>query len=271
MPNIGIDWEDAFANFAYIEGAEDFPALWKQRAAAFRASAQSMSDLCYGNDPRESYDLFLPDGPAKGLAVFIHGGFWLAFGKSDWSHLAQGALDSGWAMAIPQYTLAPAIRIRDMTRQMGAAISAAAARITGPIHIAGHSAGGHLATRMVCDTSPLPIDLAQRVKRVVSISGVHDLRPLRAHSMNEKLNIDDSESQSESPVLQNPRKDVHVTAWVGAKERPEFLRQSGLLVETWGRKGAQTLLVVDKDRHHFDVIEGLENATHPLTRALLET
>ena len=158
-----------------------------------------------------------------------------------------------------------------MTRQMGAAISAAASLITGPIHIAGHSAGGHLATRMVCDTSPLTIDLAQRVKRVVSISGVHDLRPLRAHSMNEKLNIDDSEAQSESPVLQNPRKGVHVTAWVGAKERPEFLRQSGLLVETWGRKGAQTLLVVDKNRHHFDVIEGLESATHPLTRALLET
>mgnify|MGYP000517674144 CR=1 FL=1 len=49
-------------------------------------------DIPYGAHPRERFDLFLPEGAPKGLAVIIHGGFWLAFDKSVWSDLAEGAL-----------------------------------------------------------------------------------------------------------------------------------------------------------------------------------
>jgi len=226
MSDSGVDWEDAFANAAYIEGGEGYPAVWRVRASNFRENANGKLDVRYGPDERETLDIFLPPGPAKGLSVFIHGGFWMAFGKSDWSDLAQGALEQGWAMAIPQYTLAPQARIATMTQQIAKAISQAAARVAGPIHLSGHSAGGHLASRMICKNSPLPSEVLSRVKNVVSISGVHDLRPLRLHSMNETLQMDQEEATSESPALLDRHSKPKFTAWVGEKERPEFLRQS---------------------------------------------
>ena len=163
-----IDWEDAFSNGAYIDGAERFPPLWAKRAADFRASASAELDIAYGDHPRSRFDLFQPPGQAKGLCVIVHGGYWHSFDKSSWSHLAAGALARGWAVALPSYVLAPEARIGAITRHVGAAITAAARRVEGPIRLAGHSAGGHLVTRMLCDNGPLTADVTSRVERVVS-------------------------------------------------------------------------------------------------------
>lgn len=264
----GIDWEDAFSNSAYIPGGDSYPARWAAEALAFRKIASGEQDVPYGDHPRERFDLFRPEGTARGLVVFVHGGYWLNFDKSSWSHLAAGALAQGWAVAVPSYTLASEARIGAITRQVGRAIEAAAARVAGPIRLAGHSAGGHLVSRMACDDTPLTSATAGRVERVVSISGLHDLRPLRLNSMNRGLQIDAAEAEVESPALHAPLMDVEITAWVGAAERPEFLRQSALLAEAWGRAGAQARLVADPRRHHFDVIEGLTAPDHPLALAL---
>jgi len=265
----GIDWEDAFLNAPYIPDGDGFKERWTESAAAFRKSASVESDLPYGDHPRERFDLFHPDGKPKGLAIFIHGGFWLALDKSYWSNFAAGALEMGWAVAMPSYTLAPEARIGHMTRQIGQAVTEAASRISGPIRLSGHSAGGHLATRMICENGPLERVVSDRIERVVSISGLHDLRPLRLHSMNAKLQLDSAEVDTESPALQQPMGDVQSIAWVGGQERPEFLRQSSLLVEAWSLKGAQTDLVVEPDRHHFDVIDGLKSKDHPLCKAFV--
>jgi acetyl esterase/lipase len=144
-----------------------------------------------------------------------------------------------------------------------------AKELDGPIRVTGHSAGGHLATRMMCETTPLATDVTNRIDRVVSISGVHDLRPLMQHSMNEKLGLTDVTATTESPALLRPLPGKDVIAWVGAHERPEFLRQSALLVEHWRQCGVSTRLVADPDKHHFDVIDGLKSADHPLTQCLV--
>ncbi|MDU8944130.1 alpha/beta hydrolase [Ovoidimarina sediminis] len=259
----GIDWEDAFANAAHIPGGEGFPDLWQTAAERFRGAADGQIDIAYGDAPRARLDLFRPSGPARGLAVFLHGGFWLAFDKSYWSHLASGALAHGWAVALPSYTLAPEARVGEIVLQVGRAVACAAGMIDGPFRLAGHSAGGHLAARMVCEDSPLPAEIGARIARVVSISGVHDLRPLQLHSMNRTLRLDPDEAAAESPVLHRLRPGVAVTAWVGAAERPEFLRQSALLAEAW-----QVPLVADPGRHHFDVIDGQADPAHPLSHCL---
>ncbi len=263
-----IDWDDAFANGAYIQGAEGYPQRWADEAASFRASSDMRADIAYGAHPRERFDLFMPEGKPKGLVVFIHGGYWLNFDKSSWSALAAGPLAHGFAVAMPSYTLAPESRIGEITQQIGHAITAAAGMIDGPLRLSGHSAGGHLATRMICADTPLSPDVAGRIERVVSISGLHDLRPLMLTAMRERLRLDDEEAVSESAALREPLPGVQVTAWVGAHERPEFLRQAALIREAWGRKGLETALVADPGRHHFDVIDGMKSADHPLAIAL---
>ena len=266
----GIDWDDAFANRAYIENSMSYPPLWATRAAAFRSEADRVEmDIGYGEHPREKLDLFFPSEAPCGLVVIVHGGYWLNFDKSSWSDLAEGALGHGWAVAIPSYTLAPEARIENITHQVGRAITRAAKQVAGPIRLAGHSAGGHLVTRMVCDDSPLLSEVLERVEGLVSISGLHDLRPLQLTAMNEHLHLTPQSAALESAVLHRPAGRAEMVCWVGGAERPEFLRQSAVLVETWGRAGAKTQLVVDPIKHHFDVIDGLKDPQSDMTRTLL--
>jgi len=266
----GIDWEDAFQNADHIPGGADYPAHWAARAAAFRNHAEAELDLPYGPAPRERLDLFRPTGTPRGLVVFVHGGFWRMMDKSLWSHLAAGPLARGWAVAVPGYTLAPEARIARITAQIGAAIGVAAARVAGPIRLAGHSAGGHLVTRMICKGAPIAPEVQARIAAVVSISGVHDLRPLRLHSMNADLRLDAAEAATESPVLLSPLPGIAVTCWCGANERPEFLRQSAILAEAWAGKTDMRPPVFAPGQHHFDVIDGLADAGSALTAALLD-
>ncbi|MEM8788357.1 MAG: alpha/beta hydrolase [Pseudomonadota bacterium] len=264
------DWDDAYANRDHIPGADAFIARWTEDAAAFRAARPDAAlDQSYGPAPRQRFDLFVPTGAPRGLVVFVHGGYWRAFDKSYWSHLAAGALDHGWAVAMPSYTLAPQATLAQIAVEIGQAIGAAASRVAGPVHLAGHSAGGHLVTRMACIDTPLPQEVASRLALTLSISGVHDLRPLLRTDINADLYLTPESAAAESPALHMPRSGTRLIAWVGGAERPEFLRQTALIANIWSGLGADTAHHIAPDRHHFDVIDGLRDPASPLTRALL--
>ena len=261
-------WNDAYSNGAYIPNANQFYTSWVEDAEAFRQSAKGEFDIAYGSSPREKVDIFMPEGTPKGLAVFIHGGYWLETDKSMWSHLAAGAVANGWACALPSYDLAPSVRIQKITKQVATAIKKAADMVQGPIVITGHSAGGHLAMRMACEDAPLG-DVTSRVKRVLGISGLYDLRPLMWTDMNNGLRLTMEEALKESPALLSPINGIETISWVGGDERPEFIRQSKLLANIWAGLGPAPQLVIDEGYHHFDVIAGLNEKSSAITKALL--
>ncbi len=267
------DWDDAYANGPNIPGGERWPGLWVEPARAYRQALEGAGhanlDIRYGEGERNHLDLFLPATDPAGLVVFVHGGFWLRLDKSYWSHLARGAVERGYAVAMPSYTLCPDIRIAGITAEVADAIVKAAELVAGPIRLAGHSAGGHLVTRMVTVTSPLPEEIRSRIVRTVSLSGLHDLRPLMHTAMNGQLRIDRQEAWRESPALLDPIPGTRLVCWAGASERSEFLRQNALLASIWKGLGAETEVIEEPDRHHFNVIEGLADPDHPLTGALL--
>ena len=262
-----MDLTEAYENGKYIPDAGAYVPGWQVAAAAFRArsGARSRLDLSYGPDMRQRFDLFLPEGAARGLVVFVHGGYWLKFDRSHWSHLAAGPLARGWAVAMPSYRLAPAVRISVITRDVAAAVSAAGSKVAGPIVVTGHSAGGHLAARMRC-VHVLPSAVAARLARVVPISPLSDLRPLMRTAMNAELRIDAAEAMAESPALLPEPLEIDTVVWVGAEERPAFLDQARWLAGAWPRAA----LRVAPGRHHFDVIDGLADAGSSLTGALLD-
>lgn len=267
------DWDDAYTNGANIPRGDTWPAAWVEPAKIFRealaAEGRARLDLSYGEKPRNRFDLFLPQEAPKGLVVFVHGGYWQALDKSYWSHLAAGSLAHGYAVAMPSYTLCPEARVGEIVEEIAAAIADAAGEIDGPIHLTGHSAGGHLVTRMVAAGSPLAAPVRERVRTVVSISGVHDLRPLVLTGLNGKLQLDTQEAAAESPVLMMPSADTRLFCWAGGNERAEFIRQNALMASLWLGLGAETGAYVERDRHHFNVIDGLADPEHPLTLTLL--
>lgn len=263
-----MELDDAYANSKHIPNGDGFPAIWRADADAYRRRMSVLGrarlGVMYGHGTREIVDLFLPDGVPKGLVVFVHGGFWRQTDGSLWSHLAQGTVDSGWAVAMPTYDLCPRVRIADITRQVATAISVIARDVSGPIRLVGHSAGGQLVARMLAP-GVLPEDVRARIAKCVPISPLSDLRPLLRTSMNNDFKLDETLALEESPVAMNPP-DVPVTVWVGSDERPAFLDQARWLADAWS-----CAHVIDAGTHHFDVINGMTQAGSPLMRAILDT
>ena len=255
-----MDLSDAYANAAHIPDGPAYPARWAAAAAAFRA-AHPPEDIPYGEGERERLHLFRPEGRPQGLLVFVHGGYWKAFSREDYSHLAAGPLARGWAVALPSYPLCPEVRVGGIVRAVARAADRAAAEVPGPVHLAGHSAGGQVVARLA--GRDLRLACRGRLDRVVPISPLSSLAPLMRTGMNATLRLEAEEAAAESPMLR-PRPDVPVTVWVGEAERPSFRDQALWLSRAWGAP-----LVVDPGRHHFDVIAGLEEPHSPLAQAVV--
>lgn len=262
------DWDAAYANSAAIPGAEAIIASWAPRAEAFRARCHGALDIPYGPHPRERFDLFAPPDRPAGLVILFHGGYWKAFDKSVWSWMAEGALARGWAVALPSHPLAPELRLSEIGFCAALALETAAARVPGPVVLSGHSAGGQLACRLTCQGALLSPSVVARLARVVSVSGVHDLRPLLRTSMNHTLRIDDAEAAAESPALLTPRFGTRLTAWAGGAELPEFRRQNALIANIWTGLGADAEAVEAPGRHHFNVIDDFADPASALVAAL---
>jgi arylformamidase len=250
----------AYANGDFIAGSADYPPCWRAAAGEFRVNLgqRARLDLPYGPAPRNKFDLFMPKGAARGLMMFIHGGYWLAFDRKDFSHLAAGAVARGYACALPSYTLAPHARIAEITREIVAALDAAAAMVAGPITVTGHSAGGHLAARLA--NTDIATQSTGRIADCIPISPIADLCPLMPTSMNADLRIDAGECAAQSPARLPLRANVHAHIWVGAQERPAFLWQARTLSENWNCPWTAA-----QNCHHFNVIDELQDPDSALT------
>lgn len=242
-----IDWDDAFDNSGYVPGADGILADWAVKAAAFRNS-EGCSEITYGRRAREVADVFEPKSPATGTVVIVHGGYWRMLDKSFVSHFSAGPLARGWRVIVPSYPLCPEVRITQIVQSLEHLVGS----IKGQITLIGHSAGGHLVTRL----AGLP-----GVVRSVSVSGVYDLRPLLATRMNEVLKLTQGEALAQSPALLPPC-ETPMTFWVGTHERPEFLRQCRLAAEAWPKARS----VFEPGLHHFNILESLCDPTGTLTR-----
>lgn len=257
--------DDAYANAAHIPGGAEFPARWAAKAQAFRNAigARGQQGIAYGAGARQVFDMFAPAQPAKGTLVFVHGGFWRAFDASFWSHLAQGALAQGYRVAMPSYDLCPDVSIAQITGQIAVAVQQIAADYSGDMVLTGHSAGGHLVARML-DETVLPARVQNRIRRVCPISPLADLEPLLQTDMNRDFKMTQADARQESPIHQPAPKSAQVHVWVGAAERPAFVDQARWLAQAW-----DTPLTLAPGRHHFDVIDALEDPQSTLITELV--
>lgn len=263
-----VDLSDDYANAKYISNAKSFPEKWQEKAANFRNERAFFSnlelDIPYGPSDREKMDIFYPKEGTAGIFVFIHGGYWRAFDKSSWSHLSLGALDNGYTSVIPSYRLCPEVSIAQITLDIAKCIIAIAKRMnSGPIVLAGHSAGGHLVSRMLCGNL-LPKNVSNRLRCVAPISPLTDLQPLIFTDLNSDLNLSVDSAISESPSFYTPI-EVNTRVWVGEDERPAFLQQAEILSKKW-----QCELTIQPNAHHFDVIDELLNPRSKMCKYLFQ-
>ena len=270
--------ERGYNNRAAVPDHPAWFAKYAEASARAKATLAPKLDLRYGEHPKETLDLFVPRGAAKGTLVFIHGGYWRALDKADHLFVAPPFVAQGYAVAVVNYDLCPEVDIativNECRRAIGWIVREGERHGANPasLVVSGHSAGGHLAAMLVA-TSAREFGFAQHpVHAAVSVSGVHDLRPLTLFSFNSDLKLEDAEAARLSPILHAPAPGIPVVVVAGADETSEFVRQSQLLWEAWPANrpaGSQGPLLVAQ-RHHFSVIFDYTDAHSELTRATLD-
>lgn len=251
-------------------------AHWAQASAQALERHADMVERAYGAGPRERLDVFPSRSPDAPVLVYIHGGYWRALGKRDHSFVAPPFVDAGAMVVAPDYALCPEVTIEQIVLQMVQSMAWVyrhAREFGGDpsrIVVAGHSAGGHLATMLLaCNWASvdpeLPVDL---VKSVVSISGLYDLEPIRnTPFLAPDLRLTRASARRLSPAFL-PAPGGSLVAVVGADESEEFHRQVALIASRWGDRMVTALSV--PGRNHMNVLHELAEPTSPVhVRALL--
>jgi arylformamidase len=265
-------YEAEYNNRARVKEHPAIFARWNKDAAAYREEAGrhgARFGISYGPSPRQSYDYFpAPDAhPNAPLAVFIHGGWWLSFGPESFSQMARGLNAHGINVAVPGYDLCPTVGIPQIIEQMRALCLALWAAHKKRPMVLGHSAGGHLTACMVATQwhTLSPHAPANLVPFGYAISGVFDLKPLLGIPINTDLKLTAETARTASPLEWPLPPQRSLDAVAGGNESNEFLRQSRLIAEDWGQKGAVTRYEAVPGANHYTVIDPLTDPSSAMT------
>ena len=269
--------ERGYNNRAAVPEHPEWIARYATLSAAAREALAPRLDVRYGPNPQETMDLFRPAGEPRGTFVFLHGGYWRAFDKRDFSFVAPPLVAQGVAVAVANYDLCPSVGIATIVDECRRAVAfiAREGRAHGlasrRIVVGGHSAGGHLVAMLFAtDWGRLGFARAPIVGGV-TLSGVHDLAPMVLASFNADLKLDAAEVERLSPVRMRPTIPAPLVMAVGGAETTEFVRQTRILWDAWPENrpagAVQPMLV--PERHHFSVVVDYTDADRDLTRRTL--
>ena len=269
MPS--LDLEAEYNNRQRVPEHGQHAARWQAASAAFRQVARADLDQPYGPNERHRYDLFRAADAKAPLAVYIHGGYWQRGDRKDYSFVAQALNAAGIDVALPSYSLCPAVSVMDIVAELRLCLAAIWKQTQKRPVVTGHSAGGHLTAAMVASdwskVAGVPADL---VRAGVAISGVFDVAPLIPTSINDLVHLDERSARAASPLLwPPPPKGRALVAAVGGNESSEFLRQSREIAQSWARAGLRTECLVVPGTDHFTVVDELAKPSSALLDRVL--
>ena len=259
-----VSLSQLYNNRELVPEHPQYLARWAETSARARSTMTCYLDRRYGEQPGETVDIFPARKGDGSCMMFIHGGYWRALDKKEFSFLAPAWVDAGVSLAVVNYDLCPRVSMDEIVRQMLRAsrwlwLNAEEYGMDQDrLYVAGHSAGGHLTAMLMCALWPvfdraLPKDLW---KGGLAISGLYDLRPIvDVDWLNGDLRLDEGAALKLSPAFLPPATRAPVMTCVGGDESSEFLRQNALLGSRWRAAFAGDIEM--PGRHHFSVIDGL--------------
>lgn len=246
-----------------------FPILARGRARTDAAKAAlRWQRLAYGLTEPERLDIYpaAAIGPAP-VFVYIHGGYWRLLDADDSGFMAPAFSALGAVTVALNYALAPSVTLEEIVRQSRAALTwmhQHIARFGGDpqrIHVAGSSAGGHLAALLAREDG---------VAGATLLSGLMDVEPLVHCHVNDWLHLTPERARALSPrQLPPPPAGRPLIFSVAANETAEFKRQTSDHAEYCRSAGCDvTVVEAPAASNHFDLPYELCDHGTPLLRAV---
>lgn len=225
-----------------------------------------IKDIPYGPTTDERLDLFPTANSSSPLLVFIHGGYWRALSRRESAFMAKPFVANGVAVAVIEYTLAPAASLTEIVAQCRRATATLIENASdhpydqNRIFLAGSSAGAHLAA----------MSLRPEINGALLASGLYDLDPLRFCAPNEWLSLTEDTARENSPIHHRSPTSVPLIFTWGETETAEFKRQSQAYAEKISNAGGMTTQFEVPNRNHFNVITDLADDQSRLFRETLK-
>ena len=256
----------------------DLPAIqarYAEASAALTGLRDAALDLAYGPDPQHRLDIFAPPEGARAAILYFHGGYWKAGAKEGRRFPGPVWNARGIAWVPVEYRLAPAATVDEIVDDARRAVSWFHAHAAdhgcdpSAIHVAGNSAGGHLAGMLAAEGWQAEWSLPEDViASAAPVSGLFDLSPLRRTFANDWLALDEADAQRNSPIHLPPRRNMPVVVAWGGEEPAAFRGQSEAYAEVCTRAGAEVTVVERPDADHFSIMAEWADPASPLFAAL---
>ena len=260
---------------ATARNVDERVAAYADASAETRTRLDGVLDVRYGSGEKETLDIFPADAPSAPVHLFIHGGYWRAMDKSDYSFIADVFQPAGATTVLVNYDLCPTVTLDTIVVQTMRAIAWTwrnIARHGGDpdrLYVSGNSAGGHLTAMALAHDwteEDLPADI---IRGAIPVTGVFDCEPVPDITVNELVRLDRDEARRLSPLRNPPRRALPVLVAVGGAEPRLWIRMSKDYAALCRERGLECEYLELPGHDHFDVSRAIGDAQSPLARAML--
>jgi len=243
-----------------------FPDFGKHQTARAPVNAQARSglkahyDVRYGEHPLHALDVFPAAQAGSPVHLFLHGGYWRAQDKQNFSYVAGALVPLGITTVIANYELCPASSLDGVVDSALSAFEWTCRHISGyggdsrNISVSGHSAGAHLAAEIICtDWSARGID-ASVLKGATMISGIFDPAPAMSTTVNEQLQLNAGIARRHDVEHRKPLVRCRAALIAGALEPDHWIDQSYRYFQHLRHNGFSPEFHVLPGHDHFGIL-----------------